>query len=474
MTAYYVLILVLVVLGWLLSRGKKNRKKELIFLLLVFLILGGMSALRYSTGYDYGYVYAPDYEKVLLNDPPVEYGDQRFEPGYFYLEKAIALISDNYQMIFVVTSLLIMALFCWVFWKYSSNVYLTAILFVLLGEYYCSMNFIRQTLAAVICMLALKYLQNKKLIPYLLITLVAACFHKSALIMIPFFFVNLIPITKIVVAIYAVISTGIYIFSEEILSVVTQFYYQKYGETSKHITSTFEWPFTVAMLVLFLIVFLNREKLLKRDRKNYVYVNYAFFALFFTLMGTKHSILDRFSLYFTLAFPISLALIWDELKKVFDSREVKEPVMEMHVNYRKSLVKCSAFAALLLVGGLTYHQYVLIMDHHGVVPYQCILTQNFYWDYLDMLDAPVNEDGEREKPVYEPEEEPVFDDEVLDEWLYPEEPLLESAEPILPPESETAEESTPTETPSGAPMEVPLDIPSTVPEGMPMEVPLGA
>lgn len=465
MIEYYVLLLVLAVLGILFSRGKKSAKKELIFLLIVFLLLGGMSALRYSTGYDYGYVYAPEYERILLNDPPVAFADQRFEPAYFFLEKGLAMVSDNYQMIFVATSLLMIALFCVMFWKYSCNVYMSTLLFVLLGQFYCSMDFVRQTLASVICMLGLQYLQKKKFIPYLLITLVAACFHKSALIMIPFFFVNLIPLSKVVLAIYAVISAGIYLFSEQILSIVTKFYYQSYGAESIHVTATFEWPFTVAMLMLFLIVFLNSDKLLKRDKKNYVYVNYAFFSLFFTLMGTKHSILDRLSLYFVLAFPISLVLIWDELKQAFGSWEMKNRVLEVHVKSRKSMYKYAAFLALMLVGSLSYHQYILVMDHHGVVPYQCILTQDFYWDYLDMLGAP-EEDIEWVEPAYEPEEEPDFDDELLDEWLNPEEPLLEPAEPLEP-----------EETPTDAPVEIPseeTEASSEVPEGMPMEVPLGA
>lgn len=43
----------------------KNRKRELTFLLIVFVILGVTSAIRYSTGIDYSYTYAPGYEQVL-------------------------------------------------------------------------------------------------------------------------------------------------------------------------------------------------------------------------------------------------------------------------------------------------------------------------------------------------------------------------------------------------------------------------
>lgn len=102
------------------------------------------------------------------------------------LQKIVAFFSSNYQMIFVVTSLLIIGLFCICYAKYSSNVYLSVMLFLLLSEYYCTMNFIRQSIAGIIALFALEFLKKKKFLPYLMIILVASTFHKSALILIPF------------------------------------------------------------------------------------------------------------------------------------------------------------------------------------------------------------------------------------------------------------------------------------------------
>ena len=444
MLTYYILLGVLAILACLFQIGGKNRKKDLIFLLIVFVILATTSALRYSTGYDYSYTYAPGFEEVL-NNPDISLFGHHYEPGYMLLEKMVAFFSSNYQMIFVVTSVLIIGLFCINYAKYSSNVYLSVILFILLSEYYCSMNFIRQTIAGVIALFAIPFLKKKKFFPYLLIVLVASTFHKSALILIPFFFINLIPLTKIVFVIYCAVTAVLYFNTERIMNFVTQYWYQGYHLDNVHVQATFEWPFAVAMLIEFLIVFLGASKLTKKDKSNYVYVNYAFFAFFFTLMGTRHSILDRLSVYFEFAFPLSIPLLYTCLKESLPSWWSLFDKHPEEKENRKNAAVTAGFLAFVLCGGLAIHQYALTMDHHGVVPYRCILNQPFYQEYLENLENPQDEPAE---PVEE------------------EEPVIE--EPVDTPPSDTSTQPETTAPEEGNELPDQTD----VPEGMPVEVPL--
>ena len=156
MLTYDLLLGGMLLLAGLFQIGGKGKKRELTFLLIVFVILGVTSAIRYSTGIDYSYTYAPGYEQVLQN-PDISLFGHHYEPGYMLLQKIVAFFSSNYQMIFVVTSLLIIGLFCICYAKYSSNVYLSVMLFLLLSEYYCTMNFIRQSIAGIIALFALEF-----------------------------------------------------------------------------------------------------------------------------------------------------------------------------------------------------------------------------------------------------------------------------------------------------------------------------
>ena len=444
MLTYYILLGVLAILACLFQIGGKNRKKDLIFLLIVFVILATTSALRYSTGYDYSYTYAPGFEEVL-NNPDISLFGHHYEPGFMLLEKMVAFFSSNYQMIFVVTSVLIIGLFCINYAKYSSNVYLSVILFVLLSEYYCSMNFIRQTIAGVIALFAIPFLKKKKFLPYLLIVLVASTFHKSALILIPFFFINLIPLTKIVFVIYCAVTAVLYFNTERIMNFVTQYWYQGYHLDNVHVQATFEWPFAVAMLIEFLIVFWGASKLTKKDKSNYVYVNYAFFAFFFTLMGTRHSILDRLSVYFEFAFPLSIPLLYTYLKESFPSWWSLFDKHPEEKENRKNAAVTASFLAFVLCGGLAIHQYALTMDHHGVVPYRYILNQPFYQEYLENLDNP------QEEPVEPAEEAAPIIEEPVDTP-----PPATSTQPEMPAPQEENELPEQNDVPEGMPVEVPL------------------
>ena len=112
---------------------------------------------------------------------------------------------------------------------------------------------------------------------------------------------------------------------------------------------------------------------------------------------------------------------------------------------RKNAAVTAVFLAFVLCGGLAIHQYALTMDHHGVVPYRCILNQPFYQEYLENLENPQDEPAE-------PAEEAV--------------PIIEEPVDTPPPETSTQPETTAPEEGNELPDQ------TDVPEGMPVEVPL--
>lgn len=425
-------------------KPEKDAKRRAIFLGIAFIILAGLSAVRYSVGYDYSYGYAPHYQLVLDN-PQWSIKDIHFEPAYGLLEKATSLLSQNYQMIFVTSSILMIALIMFYYYKASPNATISVFLFLGLCQYYCSLNLIRNTLAAIICMFAFPFLKKKKIIPYILIVLVAATFHKSALLMIAFYFINLIPIKKYTLLVYSVITAFIYLNLEKIMLFVTQYWYSGYRPKDGAPLEIFEWPFTIFEFLMFLIVLLFSKRLEKKDATNSVYVNYAFFSLFFTLMGTKYFILDRFGLYFVLAYPISFAIILMSLREEWVGWKQLRDVTLKKIAYPIMLFT-------ILIGTLAYHSYSLSLDHHGVVPYMFIFDQPFYTIYLDELEDDKSE--ATENSVVNTEEETI--EEPIDE---PNDPAMSSSS-----DTELSEESnsesmvqSPEDLPDGAPVLVDME-----------------
>lgn len=379
---YYILLALETILGLLLCGKNPTKSKRLVFLSVSFILLAGLSAFRCNIGYDYSSIYAPLYEPILEN-PLGSFTQSPHEWGFVLLEKGVALLSGNYQLLFVVTSILIIGLFMVYYYFYSPNPFISVFLFIALSQYYCSMNFIRQTLAAAILLFAVPCLQKRQFIRYLFLVLLAGAFHASALIMIVFYWINLIRMDKWVLPAYTAAAAIIYSFSGHILPIATRFVYSSYAyEDNIHLITGLPMGYTVCMAAIFTALFFGRALLIDKDKNNYIYVNYAFFSLFFVFMGTKHAALDRFSLYFGLTAPLAIPLLIAELEGAKARwRQQGIGLKALPAKAKQYLAGYYAVLVLVFAGGLAIHHYALTMDGHGVVPYQTVFSGPVYDHY---------------------------------------------------------------------------------------------
>lgn len=112
------------------------------------------------------------------------------EKGYILFNSLVSEITGNPQGLLIVSSFFIMA--CWYFFirKYSTSIFLSVLLFVLLC-FSSTLSAIRQEMALGFVLLSLPFLQQRKLLPFLMCVLIATTFHMTAmiaLIMYPLYF----------------------------------------------------------------------------------------------------------------------------------------------------------------------------------------------------------------------------------------------------------------------------------------------
>lgn len=440
MIVYYCMLAGLSVVGAVFCWKKRSRMFDGIFLLIAFAVLATLSAIRYDVGIDYSYIYGPIYENIRM-DPTGEYlANHRWEPAFKLLCLITMTLSENYQLLFVITSVLIVGLVMGYYWFRSPNPFISVFLFITLSQYYCSMNFLRQMLAAAIALYALPLARKRTpaaIAGYFALVLLAASFHQSALILIPAYLLFQLPFNRITLAAYGAATVLIYFNTHHIIGFVTQYWYPQYGLDNKHMVAAFEFPFTLAVVAVFIIVFLGRNILLEIDPRNVVYLHCAYFTFFFVLIGTRHSIVDRLSMYFEMAATVAIAMLVHHLGiRLQQARENGEAP-------QLSTQSKAAFTALLVTvygGGLAIHQYALIKDYHGVDPYQTIFQQDFYDDYIatlrgEVLEPKVEEpeDPELPAPVEEPSSSPS------EGPLRPQAPEVEPFQPEEPAEGELRE-----------------------------------
>lgn len=233
------------------------------------------------------------------------------EKGYIMLNKIIGIFSENSIYLMVTISFIILILFFREFRRESSYVWFSVLLFINIGSYYTSFNITRQILATAIVFAGSKFLYERKFIKYLIIVVIAALFHKTALIMIPFYFIlqNKFRGKTIFFVFLALLILTIYI--DRFMDLIQRYFYigYTYGIVGRNITNVVV-PLAIFIFVLFYLNLVDLNK-----NRNNILVNAVLFYVFFSILGLRVQILQRFAEFFS---PYALILIPNIVSQIKD------------------------------------------------------------------------------------------------------------------------------------------------------------
>ncbi|MBQ8371400.1 MAG: EpsG family protein [Clostridia bacterium] len=194
---YYGVAAIFPLLMWLVNDtvGKTKKLKEkdktrIKYGLVVAAILPMMLMfiLRHmSVGADtVGYVYFFEEEiRDISLSKIFSASDIRFEVGFQIYVKIISLLTDSYTVFFLINGLLIFGILFHFAKKNTENPFVFFFLFITLGTYNFMETGLRQSLAMVICLLAVDFLKKNKpssVLVFVLLVVLAYFFHKSAII----------------------------------------------------------------------------------------------------------------------------------------------------------------------------------------------------------------------------------------------------------------------------------------------------
>lgn len=154
------------------------------FVTTVILILVG--GLRYRVGADYNN-YIAAYE--LRKDTWWSYVVSLDEPGFSIICKISSIIYDNSATMFFICSLITIGLFMNTIKKYSNNYVFSVLMFIFVGTWAGSFGAIRQYLAAAVVFAGHRYIYIKKFWKWLIVVIVAMQFHRTAIVMLPVYFI---------------------------------------------------------------------------------------------------------------------------------------------------------------------------------------------------------------------------------------------------------------------------------------------
>lgn len=314
-----IVIFLILFFGLVFSKGSmqkvdysSNRK---IYIWIISLILILQSGLRNVAVGDDTYAYFLMFEDVktmswsTIYQSILEFYELGIgkDPGYLVFQKIFQLVVFDYQVfIFIVATMFFGALGNFIYKNTSRliDAIIAFVIYTVLFYSFFSITGIRQTIATAATLYGYELIKRKKLIPFLILLILASTIHKSVLIFIPFYFVARIKNPKYLYRVILLLFPLLMIYKNSMSDYLRVFGgYEQYDEFEGAGTYTF-----TAMFLLISIVALWRSEIIIKNNNNaqHFYNAFAIALLFIPLTWinpTMMRIVQYFSIFMLLFIP---------------------------------------------------------------------------------------------------------------------------------------------------------------------------
>lgn len=401
MAVYIVLFALAILLAVPLVMKKPTRAKKAVYLGIMFLLMYLVSVFRYGIGNDYF-----SYIRIFRQIDASGFGEAftlGFEPLFVLVTKLMTFATDSPEVMYGLYALLILAPVAWAIWRHSDNVWLSVVVYLCLTLFYNSLNFIRQSMAASLLLLAYGFMKERKVVPVLIFGICAALLHYTAAVFLPFYLLTLIRPTKKYLIVYGSVSVGalavclimkaaganpLNLLAEAITAVTGKSYTDYIG--SMYFDTGFGPEYLIMPFALLAVVLISyysgwREKpesdlLLSLTLLNasvWSFITYAF-------------IVERFSLFILIFAVFTLPSITEYFAEKARAAEKSENVSKKIPGYSRKKSEEKKDNSFLITVGITaglfvYNCWGMIKDFHGLFPYLWIFPS--VQDAMDELDT---------------------------------------------------------------------------------------
>lgn len=305
-----------------LPKRKGIIRVSTIFFLLSVLVPFLVLILRdESVGLDYS-LYINLYNRFLSNTLlPTDSSWVSF--GYVFLTKlCIFLFDSNYYIFFGIIGFVSIYCFFKTIYEESDIPWLSLLLLFSFCLYYQMFNQFRQMLAIAISFYGYKYIKNKDLKKYIFTILIAYSMHKSAIIMLPFYWISNLKLQKRGILFYSILSVVAYLAYDfvEVLLLKTSYGQTYLANSYYNVVESSSMLNLVFRFMLFMLCFYLTRKTRKTNSEINTLFNLCFVCVIFQIMTVKSYVFGRITTYFFVYF---ILLIPKAIKSINMSRNSK-------------------------------------------------------------------------------------------------------------------------------------------------------
>lgn len=354
---YFIIVFTSVIVGMSEKmRGSRYRNYGKFIFWIALSIPVIVSGFRYGIGVDY-FNYERIYYRITSSNNLIdEIINTRYEPGWILLNYFVKYIFDDVKYVFIVSSLLIWLFHFKAIYHYKNSISVGIAIFILLSTLYNpSFNIIRQSLAASILLLTIKPILDKSFWKFIVITLLAACFHYTSLVFLPAYWIvnskkeNVALVKKVISIIITIL---LILFANQMLSFITSFemfsaynhYQMQYDDLG--------FGMVILRLPVIVIILLNLGKLRSQSNPMYLLSILYFIGIILKFFGYLADYVGRIATYYEMIQILILAAI----------------VKVQRNKYEKLLY---AFLIIIYFIGM-YTLEIIIENGHKTIPYNWV------------------------------------------------------------------------------------------------------
>lgn len=329
MTIYLIVIIYLILAPYfysqITSNEDKSKKWYIISVCTIFTLMTGLRSLEigpdtinYRDSYEiitnmswkellsdfYSYIHST--EGMLQNT-------ELRDPAYNCFVKFTQIFSHNYRFFMFIMGLIVnIPLGKWVY-ENSKKPYMTFLIYFILNFSFYGTTGYRQTIAfSLVTFIGYKYIRERRLLPFLVLVGIAFFFHKSALIVLLFYFLANKKITRLytICALFGIALVFVYRMP------FSQFWKQisGYGETYPgQYEGAGTWTFTAMLGLVLIVILIYKTLIIKYDIQATNYINAMILAAIFDPLTfvnpSAMRIVEYFSIYLALLMPDVLCIV---------------------------------------------------------------------------------------------------------------------------------------------------------------------
>lgn len=268
-----------------------------------------------SVGYDTS-AYVETFFRITKGEITASDGDW-LSIGYIAICKLIGLFSDNNYVLYnTIIGILTVFFFYKAIMNNSKNSTFSLYLLFSTCLFYQTFNQSRQMLAIAIVLYSWKFIENNKMKKFLFFILLAFSIHKSAIIMMPFYWLTKAKINYKNIMLYIIFAFSIFAFFDVIQKMLLLTHYgQVYTERGMFISQTSTW-LNLSFRFLIVILCMIFYKYTRREEKKSLnkLINVAIWCILFQLLTVKVYIFGRITTYLYVFFILLIPNLFENIE----------------------------------------------------------------------------------------------------------------------------------------------------------------